>query len=60
MSAPRKTFFFEAWYSLPTASLHVRSKAELMKSTCGNEGSFITCKSFKRIYQPSDAQKSSP
>lgn len=59
MSAPHKTPLFEAGYGLHMASLHVRSKATLMKSLCGNEGSFIMCKSFKRIYGPNDEQKPS-
>lgn len=59
MSAPHKTPLFEAGYGLHVASLHVRSKATLMKSLCGNEGSFIMCKSFKRIYGPNDEQKPS-
>lgn len=50
MSTPRKTLFFEAWRN-PAHGLAsawpARSKARLMKSVCGDKGSFITCKSFQ-------------
>lgn len=33
------------------ATLHVRSEARLMKPACGNEGSFIMCKSLRATEQ---------
>lgn len=50
MSAPRKTLFSEAWQKLHmglASTWPARSKARLMKAVCGDEGSFIMCKSFQ-------------